>query len=135
VRTPDGIAELVGYKTWSVLHTERGPRLMSGIKGFVVWEPAVPVLAHCFPLRDTHRAPEWSCSCGVYATKHPQNRRAFARVGGQVKLWGRVIEHEHGYRAEFAAPISFLWAGARVDLDALSAIYGVPILSGWSLAS
>lgn len=66
---------------------------------------------------------------GVYAYSRPGrlleaanfwlNRRIItedydiiALVGGRVKLWGDVIEHEDGYRASFAKPLSldtFFW--------------------------
>jgi len=29
-------------------------------------------------------------------------------VVGTVLLWGRVIQHEHGYRAEYARPLKLL---------------------------
>lgn len=49
---------------------------------------------------------------GFYAHKTPQ--RLFAQetgnwhVVGTVKLWGNVVEHEEGYRAEFALPHEFI---------------------------
>jgi hypothetical protein len=30
------------------------------------------------------------------------------RVAGVVQLWGRVVQHEHGYRAEYARPLKLL---------------------------
>lgn len=57
-------------------------------------------------------SPGNDCSCGIYAVKsfrlvfdyvveHPWY------VFGKVALWGKVIEHEKGYRAEFAYPLGF----------------------------
>jgi hypothetical protein len=46
------------------------------------------------------------CTCGLYAVEEPELLRA-ARdpaVIGTVDMWGRVMEHERGYRAEFAYP-------------------------------
>ena len=61
-------------------------------------------------------------------------------VIGEVRLWGRVIEHEHGYRAQFARPTA-LWLpvgyasqslGIQEVVDSLSRrsaleVYGVPV--------
>jgi hypothetical protein len=53
-------------------------------------------------------------TCGVWAVKDPAFAKRVAamvpEVGfdssawGQVSLWGRVIEHERGYRAQYAYP-------------------------------
>ena len=54
-----------------------------------------------------HRSPMVGCTCGVHATNDP---RRLARgvhgagVIGRVAMWGRVIEHTHGWRAELAYP-------------------------------
>lgn len=58
--------------------------------------------AEC-PLQD-HEAPDASCTCGFYAVEHDEE---LWRLGGfepelavlDVDLAGRVIEHEHGFRA------------------------------------
>jgi hypothetical protein len=58
----------------------------------------------------SHRSPDERCACGVYALKRPAwlSRTAAAgeRAGviGSVAMWGKVVEHRHGYRAEFAYP-------------------------------
>lgn len=53
------------------------------------------------------------CPCGIYAVREPQDAAGyvanFADMGvpraiGTVSLWGRVVEGEHGWRAEFAYP-------------------------------
>jgi len=56
------------------------------------------------PCDRTHPAPQWDCTCGVYAVPTPP----FGAVVGRVELTGTVIEHEHGYRAE-RAKITHLW--------------------------
>lgn len=48
-------------------------------------------------------------------------------VTGRVALWGRVAEHEKGYRAQYAYPISLDHCTHRsVDLDKLRSIYLCP---------
>ena len=79
-----------------------------------VWLPYEPLEARCqlrvirHPSGETdppHDAPHWPCSCGLYAFN---NRAALGRdhdeVSCEVALWGRVIVHETGYRAQFAYP-------------------------------
>ena len=66
-----------------------------------------------------HPTPRRGCARGVYALKtqealtelrrphtHRWSRAAALAtlVWGEVSLWGTVIEHEHGYRAQYAYP-------------------------------
>ena len=49
------------------------------------------------------------CMCGIYAcSAPPPSTDLFLKghifVAGQVALWGRVVEHENGWRGEFAYP-------------------------------
>lgn len=48
-------------------------------------------------------------------------------VIGKVALWGRIAEHEHGYRAQFAYPLSFVYCTEPKLLHKLGTQYGVPI--------
>jgi hypothetical protein len=53
-----------------------------------------------------HGAPNVDCSCGLYGTHEADllRRTRTPAVLGRVALWGRVIEHDLGYRAEFGYP-------------------------------
>ena len=59
------------------------------------------------PTATPHRSPDAGCTCGWHAVRDP---RTLVRPGGpaavigQVSLWGQVIEHAKGWRAEFAYP-------------------------------
>jgi hypothetical protein len=134
-------AAYVGFRHW---HVEHG-RLFSigrhplddvdcpsgaGAFGRIEW-PVSGLTA--LPCRDGP-APALDCSCGVYATSDLRDPGAAWRSGphyarhviGAVALWGRVVEHETGYRAQHARPIALLEGyGARRVADA----YGVPLLS------
>lgn len=71
-------------------------------------------------LHPAEHAPAADCTCGIYGLRSRELALinfAIARHGGpsgvpsdwefavgQVSLWGKVIEHEHGWRAEFAYP-------------------------------
>ena len=53
---------------------------------------------------DDHEPPHWECSCGLYAAKKPTD--AIGNIIGTVAMWGRYVEHERGWRAEYAYPKS-----------------------------
>lgn len=90
---------------------------------------------------DSHK-PYYHPACGIYAFKTREqlldqlkNDWVWAGYGwsvglsaryviGQIALWGRIAEHEHGYRAQFAYPHKFVWAHG-VDLKEMSDRYGV----------
>lgn len=68
-----------------------------------------------------HPAPTWGCHCGIYGLSHldgdelesspqtsPRGPDRGLAVLGVVLLWGRVIQHKHGYRAEYARPLRLL---------------------------
>lgn len=113
---------------WAVLRTVSHTRRRSGA------EPSGPrdeaLQARC--RRSSHPAPSAGCSCGIYAHRSREAALQQARrsgpgsIVGEVELWGRVVEHEHGFRAERALPIALLVpltndAGeARAATDALA---------------
>ena len=53
---------------------------------------------------------------GIYAYKsRPVNNGDWSwTVFGRVALWGKIVEHEDGYRAQFAYPIEFLELNDRI---------------------
>lgn len=79
------------------------------------------------------------CStCGLYAYKsdswakeqiglgqHYGSYGGIPTVIGTVALWGRIVEHEHGYRAQYAYPTKFVYA-IGCDGAALATTYGIP---------
>jgi hypothetical protein len=62
-------------------------------------------------MHDAHEAPQAGCTCGVYAAKSLAHLRTagYTQYGihGEVNLWGTVVEHETGWRAQFAYPKNF----------------------------
>ena len=54
----------------------------------------------------THAVPHPTCTCGLYAVYDPDQLRQSRdpAVLGTVALWGRIVEHERGFRAELAYP-------------------------------
>lgn len=100
-----------GWRAWTLRYDSRigfalGPVFHRG----ALWSPGVPTAAVCGGSSDAHAAPDPACGCGLHAAKGPELlptvRDAPVAVVGTVDLWGRVIEHERGYRAALAYPRS-----------------------------
>jgi hypothetical protein len=109
------VEPIVGWRAWDLDDDETsGPRLYPVSASDEVWRPRLPMHATCaLPRvlrRKTHEAPDPGCVCGIYAARSPAS---FARprpawppptVLGTVSMWGRIIEHETGWRAASAYP-------------------------------
>jgi hypothetical protein len=139
--TPDYTQCLTGYRRWLIPKRDR--RLRSLNEQFGDWPIRSALKATCYrsdswePFLGSnpkHDSPYQNCHCGIYAFKEASSLD-FEPLGvdlwdveigwGIVDLWGRVIEHEHGWRAEFAYPRElWLFNGAGEDVAAL---YGVPV--------
>ena len=115
---------LVGFRRWGAL---RGG-LYSGIfvAGKFIPNPALGMVApraaqkpwpadhdrfaKCFALRG-HDAPERDCNCGwaaYYALGDEPELPAIECVWGAVVAWGKIVECENGFRAEYARPLALL---------------------------
>jgi hypothetical protein len=96
-----------GVRTWTLAGTMDGAdaRLLPIAGTGKAWPPLVPVRAECARRRH-HLVPGRDCSCGIHATRDTDllRRTRDPAVLGTVALWGRVAEHEHGYRAEYGYP-------------------------------
>ena len=70
------------------------------------WPVREPARAACHRGPRHHVVPGFACRCGLHATHVPDllRRTRDPAVLGTVALWGRVVEHEHGFRAELAYP-------------------------------
>lgn len=114
--------EIIGYRCWLVI-TASGRPLLRSVYQTDYWNPNAPL---------TGRGLEDWDSRGIHAWKEPNSEKFFeyirgymdgnhihhmntnmpirpAMVTGSVALWGDVVEHEHGYRAEFARIKSIDW--------------------------
>ena len=147
----DADEPIVGFRRWGV----RRGGLFSGI--FVAgrfvptpartliaprvppmpWPAGEPHAAKCFALRG-HDAPFAACNCGLsayYELPEEPDLPAPAAVWGAVVAWGRVVECETGFRAQYARAIGLLDAYNPLDFarplkrarDAAEA-YGIPLL-------
>ena len=130
-RVPDGIEPISAFRLWIA---EADGKLHS-LNDRGAWEPGEWTVAQC-PI-ERHQAPHEGCSCGLYAAKernyalHLARRflpGAAATVVGRVELAGKVIEHDHGYRAERARIAEvFTVEGAGEWAEAVAARYSVPV--------
>ena len=111
-----GIEPLLGYRGWQVVDAGdgSGPALKS-LHVSYVWERQVEAVCHLpavmyFQHRhDGRLSPDPSCSCGIYAQlpEHPLTewdtaKRAKVSASGTIAMWGRIIQCERGYKAQYA---------------------------------
>jgi hypothetical protein len=81
------------------------PLLLPVIAGGGAWPTGEPARAVCRRHR-RHRVPGADCLCGLHATTDEARLRRTRSPGvvGTVAMWGRVVEHERGFRAEMGYP-------------------------------
>ena len=106
---PDCISPIIAYRVWVL-----SPSGLTSING-EFWPPNQRLEARCKRSPNSHEPPHGKCSCGIYAAKSVDQLRriGYADLGvcGEVYLWGTVVEHELGWRAQFAYPKSLLLGG------------------------
>ncbi len=106
--TPERYAEPIdGWRVWRLGRTRRGSWALLPMFRDVPWEPGTAVEAVCTSRPGEHASPDAGCACGLYAMKAPDDLGSIDRIPGvigTVSLWGRVVEHADGFRAQFAYP-------------------------------
>lgn len=105
-----------GWRIWNLSDDRSGTLLRPAGSGVDAWTPRRRAEARCGAPsllsmgRGSHAAPELSCRCGIYAGRslevfdRPRPAWPPPPVVGTVALWGKVIEHERGWRGRFAYP-------------------------------
>jgi hypothetical protein len=122
------------------------PHFLANLGNDTIYVPREKIEARCdqystigpLVLRKDHseqQAPHLTCMCGIYAYKEkPRLLREIRNiysglrlVYGEINLWGKVIEHEDGYRAQFGYP-KRLWCTPAIEPLAgwIGYVYGVP---------
>jgi len=133
---------IVGWRQWNFMY----PHFLANLGNDTIYVPREKIEARCeqystsgtLVLRKDHseqQAPHLTCMCGIYAYKEKprllreiRNRCSGLRlVYGEINLWGKVIEHEDGYRAQFGYP-KRLWCTPAIEPLAgwIGYVYGVP---------
>lgn len=146
---PDYFEAITAYRAWNV-HPNG---LLVGQAFASPWKPYEPHVAICNHAESMGHvkdgqwqdAPLWECDCGIHAhqtLKKAESRiimerqgligfsrcpdTAEGRVWGELKLWGKVIVHEDGYRAQYAYPGKLYCEDPRLA-RIVSTLYGVPV--------
>jgi len=95
----------IAVTQWRAMATRRTAR--SELQTFRVRALEAPQSKPC-----PYDAPHLKCTCGIYASKRLEHlhRPGYQRslIYGQVLLWGTIVEHQRGWRAQYAYPQSFL---------------------------
>lgn len=106
-RAPDYFEPIIAIRTWAVVWQDFNPPQLQSTTNNTLWPAKEPLKAKC--TYHSHSAPRTVCTCGIYAkSENSSDDLAYYYSGiiGRVKLWGRVIPGEKGYRAEYAYPQS-----------------------------
>jgi hypothetical protein len=107
LRTEVASEPILAWRAWALTgHRDGSNLLLRPVAGRSrPWKPLEAAEAGCKHAR-LHGAPHVSCSCGLHGTHGVEilRRTRTPAVLGRVALWGRVIEHEFGYRAQFGYP-------------------------------
>lgn len=99
---------ILAWRTWTLAGSRDGNevRLLPIAGDRKPWPVREPAQAMCRRPPRHHTVPGFGCRCGLHATHTLDllRRTRDPAVLGSVALWGRIVEHEHGYRAEFGYP-------------------------------
>jgi preprotein translocase subunit YajC len=129
VTVPDYISPVVGYRVWQ--WDAAGLKSLNGER----WLAHQPLSAECRAaargsisglsktVHNPAELPDFNCTCGIYAAKTTEHLRqcGYRRFGvyGEVSLWGTVVEHERGWRAQFAYPKALVLAADTIPFSLL----------------
>jgi hypothetical protein len=101
------VEPIIAWRAWTIAGSTDGSlvRLLPIAGDHRPWPTRRPVLASC-ARRHGHVVPGLACTCGVHATRRLELLRRARDPGaiGTVALWGRIVEHELGFRAAAAYP-------------------------------
>ena len=131
---------IVGWRQWNFMY----PHFLANLRKDTIYVPREKIEARCDQEDHSEQeAPHLTCTCGIYAYKEKPRllgeiRITYGRplappvsglrlVYGEINLWGKIIEHEDGYRAQFGYP-KRLWCTPAIEPLAgwIGYVYGVP---------
>jgi hypothetical protein len=109
---------ILAYRSWRISNG-----MLQSCTCDCVWHPRERMEARCNRNIRHTSVPNWDCQCGFYGYKSEEALAAsgYPRTGddqtvqGRVALWGRVIDHDLGYRAERAYPQLLYLGGDQFD--------------------
>jgi hypothetical protein len=140
---------IVGWRQWNFMY----PHFLANLGNDTIYVPREKIEARCeqystigtlaHPKDHSEPAPHVPCTCGIYAYKEKSRllreikniysglrlvaNNRYVPIYGEINLWGKVIEHEDGYRAQFGYP-KRLWCTPAIEPLAgwIGYVYGVP---------
>jgi hypothetical protein len=113
---------IVAYRCWKLDESKEGVPILYSVAQDFCWLPYEPA-----------KGDITEDGGGIYAFKSQQDALHYLEdnhIFGEVNLWGGVLEHPEGYRAEFAYPKE-LWVHSDFDatmIVRLEETYGVPVV-------
>lgn len=121
------VAAVVGYRAWNV------PLFVDELRSVAKqskWKPFQRFEAEC----TNPQCNGVECQCGIYAfnkmelvqKEYTTSDRSKRYVYGECWLWGRVLECEKGYRAQFAYPKALIDNGAIAKR--MAEVFGVKLI-------
>ena len=124
------------YRSWDIHFPKDAaePKLGSGYQFGFMWTPG-GVEARC---TRSHSVPHKKCTCGLYAAKDPLSHRIPKTTGygnsvgtvlGACELWGRYVEGDDGWRAQYGRPVALLCNNARIAdaVHLVASIHDIPV--------
>ena len=134
---------IVAWRQWNFMY----PHFLANLRQDTIYVPREKIEVRCEQEDHSEQSPHLTCKCGIYAYKekpillgeirseirityrHPLAPpvSGLKLVYGEINLWGKVIEHENGYRAQFGYP-KRLWCTPALEPLAgwIGYVYGVP---------
>jgi hypothetical protein len=108
--------EITAWRVWEVLHLQEGPLLKSIVAGHR-WRRR-ELTAHDDPIKYPSQT-EWPIGIHAWKTESQarhyrellsvtSRRRGPTLALGTVELWGSIVIHEYGYRAQYARILSLV---------------------------
>ncbi len=140
---PDILEPVVGYRTWAF--SAEGLLLSHHYNWAWPAKQKLTGYCHCGMISRSSekRCPVENHNCGIHVglTENEMMISQAPFVWGRVACWGKVIEHEKGYRGEFAYPLNlnvvnfsshpeisaFSEDSLKIAIKLLSMNYGVPV--------
>lgn len=114
--------EIQGWKLFSVVEAIDGTPLLVSPYQKTVWLPKTIATADT-PPSETPRTGVY-CWNSVMALRREEEGDTLAKV----LLWGDVVEHEHGYRAQYCRIARVYATESDVDVELLQEMYDQPEL-------
>lgn len=115
---------IIAYRAWGVVNG----LLSSVATSSQSWPRLRPFHAVCAKQErgiEAHEAPDEGCMCGIYAMRTVEalvdTLHYRPMILGRIALWGNVVVHEDGYRAEYAYP-QLLFYGPTMDREIVSPV-------------